>query len=145
MQSHQLTRLNRAPPSLNQPKKSIEFQLGMNLLYCCGNKESETVVYEGASADGLLHTIRLEDKNKLSVCDSNLQLLNQPNFLNMPNTPLDYRNEVGTGLTLYEAQALARPRTLLPLQQEFMIWHHQLYHLPYRIIFRLASLNFLPK
>ena len=26
-----------------------------------------------------------------------------------------------------------------------MIWHHQLYHLPYRIIFRLESLIFLTK
>ena len=90
----------------------------MNLLYCCVNKESETVVYEGASADGLLHTIRLKYNTKLSFYDSNLQLLDQPNFSNMPNTPLDYRKEVGTGLTLDEAQALARPRTLSPLQQE---------------------------
>ena len=63
----------------------------------------------------------------------------------MPNTPLDYRNKVGTGLTLYKAQALARPHTLSPLQQEFMSWHNRLYHLPYRIIFRLESLSFLPK
>ena len=96
----------------------------MNLLYSCGNEENETVVYEGASADGLLHTIRLKENTKLSVYDSNLQLLDQPSFSNMPNTPLDYRNEVGTSLTLYEMQALARPRTLSPLQQEFMSWHH---------------------
>ena len=63
----------------------------------------------------------------------------------MPNTPLEYRNEVGTVLTLDEAQALARPHTLSPLQQEFMSWHHRLYHLPYCILFRLASLSFLPK
>ena len=75
----------------------------MNLLYCCGNKESETVVYEGARAYGILHTIRLEDNTKLSVYDSKLQLLDQPDFSNMPNTPLDYRNAVGTGLTLREA------------------------------------------
>ena len=95
----------------------------MNLLFCCGNKESETVVYKGTSADGLLHTIRLKDNTNLSVYDSNLQLLDQPNFSNMLNTPLDYRNEVGTGLTLGEAQDLARPRTLSPLQQEFMARH----------------------
>ena len=77
----------------------------MNMLYCCGNEENETVVYKGASADGILHTIRLKDNTKLSVYDSNLQLLYQPIFSNMPNTPLDYRNEVGTGLALDEAQA----------------------------------------
>ena len=96
----------------------------MNLLYCCGNEESETVVYEGSSADGILHTMRLKDSTKLSVYNSNLQLLDQPSFSDMLNTPLDYRNEVGTGLTLDEAQALARPRTLSPLQKEFMRWHH---------------------
>ena len=63
----------------------------------------------------------------------------------MPNTPLDYSNEVGTGLALGEEQALARPCTLSPLQQEFMSWYHLLYHLPYRILFRLASLSSLPK
>ena len=87
----------------------------MNLLYCCGNKENETVVYEGSSADGLLHTIRMKDNTKLSVYDRNLQLLDQHSFSNMPNTPLDYRKEVGTGLTLDEAQALARPHNLSPL------------------------------
>ena len=59
----------------------------------------------------------MEDNTKLSVYDSNLQLLDQPDFSNMLNTPLDYSNEVGTGLTLGEAQALARPHTLSPLQQ----------------------------
>ena len=117
----------------------------MNMLYCCGNDKNETVVYEGSSAYGLLHTIRLKDTTKLSVYDSNLQLLHQPSFLNMPNTPLDYRNEVVTGIKLDEAQALSRRRTLSPLQQEFMSWHHRLYHLPYRILFRLSSLSFLPK
>ena len=96
----------------------------MNLLCCCGNKESETVVYEGASEYGILHTIRLKDNTKLNFYDRNLQLLDQLNFLNMPNNPLDYRNEVGTGLTLGEAQALARPCTLSLLQQYFMSWHH---------------------
>ena len=96
----------------------------MNLLYCCDKKEDDTVVYEGASEDGLLRTIRLKDNTKLSVYDSNLQLLGQPSFSNMPNTPLDYRNEVGTCLTLDEVQALARPHTLSPLEQEFMNWHH---------------------
>ena len=107
----------------------------MNLLYCCGNEENITVVHDGASADGLLHTIRLKDNTKVSFYDINLQLLDQPSFSNMPNTPLDYRNEVGTGLTLYEAQALARPRTLSPLQLEFMSWHHRLFICPTALSF----------
>ena len=84
-------------------------------MYCCDNEENETLVYKGASADGLLQNICLKDNTKLSVYDINLKLLDQPSFSNMPNTPLEYRNEVGTGITLDEAQALARPRTLSPL------------------------------
>eukprot|EP00957_Ditylum_brightwellii_P007740 585496-Ditylum_brightwellii.AAC.1 len=60
----------------------------------------------------------------MDVHDSNLQLLDQPDFLNIPKTPLDLRNEVGHGLSLEEAQALARPQPLSPLQQELMIWHN---------------------
>ena len=63
----------------------------------------------------------------------------------MPKTPLEYQNEVGWGLSLEEAQALATPQILSSLQQELMSWHHCLYHLPFPIIFRLASLGILPK
>ena len=87
-------------------------------MYRDGQGKNLPVVYEGASADGLLHTDFLEDGTKLTVHDSNLQLLDQPDFSNMPKTPLDYRNDVGTGLSLEEAQALARPQTISPLQQE---------------------------
>ena len=59
----------------------------MNLQYRSGNEANVTVVYEGAIA-------RLEDSNRLSVYDSNLQLLNQLEFSNMPKNPLDYRNKV---------------------------------------------------
>ena len=92
-----------------------------------------------------MHTIRLEDGARLDTHDSTLQLLEYPDFSNIPKTPLDYRNEVGRGLSLQEAQALATPRTLLPLQQELMSWHHRLYHLPFRILFRLTQLGFLLK
>ena len=72
----------------------------MDIVYCDGKVNTVAVVYEGDSANGLLHTIRLEDVNKLYVHDSNLQLLDQPDFSNIPKTTLNYRNEVGTGLSL---------------------------------------------
>ena len=117
----------------------------MDLAHRDGKGNNDAVVYEGASADGLTHTIRLANGTELAVHDSNLQLLDQPDFSNIPKTPLEYRNEVGKGLSLTEAQALARPRPLSPLQQELMSWHHRLYHLAFRRIFQLASLGFLPK
>ena len=130
-------------PKLNS--KQFDFKLGMDLVYRDGKGNNATVVYEGASSDTLTHTVRLENGTRIDVHDSNLQLLDQPDFSNIPTTPLDYRNEVGHGLSLEEAQALARPRTLSPLQQELMSWHHRLYHLPFRTIFRLADLGILPK
>ena len=77
----------------------------MDLIYRDVQGKNIPVVYEGDSADGLLHTSRFEYGAKLIVHDSNLQLPDQPNFSNMPKIPLDYRNEVGTGLYLEEAQA----------------------------------------
>ena len=95
----------------------------MDLFYCDGAGKNISAVYEGYSANVLKQTIRLEDSARLDTNDSNLQLLDQPDFSNIPKTPLDYRNEVGSGLSLQEAQALARPRTLSPLQQELISWH----------------------
>ena len=89
----------------------------MDLLYCDRQGKNIPVVYKGDGANGLLNTDRFKDGANLTVNVSNLQLLNQPNFSNMPKTPLDYRNEVGTGLSLEAAQALARLPTISPLQQ----------------------------
>ena len=97
------------------------------------------MVYEGASADGLSHTIRRKDGTRLSVPDSNLAFLNQIDMGNIPSSPLDHYKEVGQGLSKAEAQRLAHPRVLTPLQQELMSWHHRVYHLPFCIIFMLAK------
>ena len=114
-------------------------------MYNDGQGEIQAVAYEGASADDKSHTVCKKDGSKFVVHDSNLQLLNQPDFANIPKTPLDYRNEVGTGLTLPEDQDLAIPTALYSVQQELMSWYHRLYHLSFRHIFRLASLGILPK
>ena len=117
----------------------------MDLTYRDVLGNSVALVHEGASSDRLTHTIRLEYGSNIQIHNSNLQLIDQPDFSNLPKTPLDYSNEVGTGLKLQEAQVLVRPHTLYPLQQELMSWHRHLYHLPFCIIFRLASMGFLPK
>ena len=95
----------------------------MELTYNDGQGEIREIAYEGARADGKSHTVRTKDGSKFVVHDSNLQLLNQPGFANIPKPSLDYRNKVGTGLKLPEAHALARPTSLSPVQQELMIWH----------------------
>ena len=89
----------------------------MELTYNYGQGKIRAVAYEGASANGKSHTVCTKDGSKCFVHNSNLQLLNQPDSENIPETPLDYRNKVGTGLTLPEAQALARPTSLSPVKQ----------------------------
>ena len=79
-------------PTPNENKDSDGFQLGMELIYHDGQGKNLPVVYKGANADGLLHTARLEDGSKITVHNSNLQLLDQPDFSNLPKTPLDYQN-----------------------------------------------------
>jgi hypothetical protein len=96
-------------------------------------------VYEGVNANGLDHIVWRKDGTTIQVHDSNISFLNQINMTNIPSTPLDYCKEVGVGLTKKEAQILARPRTLTPLQQELMSWHNRLYHLPFHQIFALAK------
>eukprot|EP00984_Skeletonema_dohrnii_P034934 scaffold34438_cov244-Skeletonema_dohrnii-CCMP3373.AAC.1 len=81
----------------------------------------------------------------MTVHDSNLQKHLQASFTNIPQTPLDFKKEVGTGITQQEAQRLARPTILSPAQQELLSWHHRLYHLNFKRIFNLARLGFLPK
>ena len=121
------------------------FELGMSLSYFDGNGKAESVVYEGASPDGLAHTVRFKDGSKQCVHDSHLRLKLQPDLSNIPATPLDYCKEIGKGISKEEAQALARPRPLTPVQQELMDWHHRLYHLSFSKIFKLAELGHLPK
>ena len=111
-------------PADNQTKQSARFQLGMDLMYRKTNGMIVPVVYEGDSANGLLHTARFKDGAKLTVHDRNLQLLDQTNFSNMPKTPLDYKNEVGTGIYLYKANFLERHSTLSQIQEELMSWNH---------------------
>ena len=88
------------PPAAEQAKQLARFQLGIDLIYCNVQGKHIPVLYERDSADVFLHTACFEDGTKLTVHDSNLLLLNQPDFSNMPKTPLDYRNEVGTSLSI---------------------------------------------
>ena len=62
------------------PPKPREFQLDTDLTYCDRLGNIVAVFYEGASADNLTHTIRLEDGSNLQINDSNLQLIYQPDF-----------------------------------------------------------------
>ena len=63
--------------------ESNDFQIGMELTYNDGQGESRAVAYKGASADGKSDIVCTKDGSKFVVHDSNLQLLNQPDFENI--------------------------------------------------------------
>ena len=72
----------------------------MDLFYRDGSGNNISSVYEGAITNGLKHKIGIEDGARLDTNDRNLMLLDQPYFSNIPKNPLDYINEVGSGLSL---------------------------------------------
>ena len=112
------------PSADTSSENKEDFQLGMDLFYRDEAGNNISAVYKGDIANVLKHTIRLEDGSRLDTNNSNLQILDQPYFSNISKTQLDYRNEVGSGLSHQEAQSLARPQTLSPLQQELISWNH---------------------
>ena len=87
--------------------KSRGFQFGMDLIYHDGMGKIVELVYKGSSADSLIRTIHLEDGSNIQINDNNLHLIYQPDFSNLPKTPLDYGNEADTVLPIEDSQALA--------------------------------------
>jgi hypothetical protein len=83
------------PMSFHKGAKSVvtpesDFELGQDVLYTSGAGNQERVVYEGATPDGLWHTLCRQDSSKIVTPSSNLCFFDQPNFLNIPSTSLEY-------------------------------------------------------
>ena len=77
------------PLVADQANQPARFQLGMDLMYRNAQGNNIPVVYKGASSNRFIHTAPFEDGTKLNVHDSNLQLLDQPDFSNMPKSLFD--------------------------------------------------------
>ena len=119
--------LDSSPSKMPTQQDGSLFELGTSLSFYDGHGTSEVVVNEGVMPDDLTHTIRRQDGTRLQVHDAHLCLKLQADLSNIPKTPLDYCKKVGKGISKEEAEALARPRILTPIQQELMDWHHRLY------------------
>ena len=76
-----------------------DFTLGQDILYTDGSGSQSRMVYEEATPDGLWHTLRRDDGSKVVTPPSHVRFLEQPDFSNIPSTLLDYRNEVGIGIS----------------------------------------------
>jgi hypothetical protein len=128
---------------VNFPDK---YSIGQDLIYKDGCGNNVAVVYEGARPEELMHDIRFEDGTIETVDESQLLMMHQPDLTNLPSTPQDYQREVANGyLPEEDAKKLAQPRVLSPTQQLLMMWHHRLFHLPFRRMFMLAERGWLPK
>jgi hypothetical protein len=62
----------------------------MNIIFKDGTGKSKHVDYEGATANGLKHVIRHIDSSQSNVDQSHLSFMNQIEFENFPQMPLDY-------------------------------------------------------
>ncbi len=74
----------------------------MDIIFNDGTGKSEDVVYEGATS-GLKHIIRGIDGSRSNVDQSHLSFINQIRFENIPQTTLNYCQEVGIGITQEQA------------------------------------------
>ncbi len=135
----------KPPKPILHETPEIKFKLGMNINFKDGTGKSEHIVYEGATANGLKHVIRLIDGSWSNVDQSHLSFTNQIEFENIPQMPLNYCKEIGIVITQEQAQQLACPQALTPQQWELTGWHHCLYHLPFNRILMLAKHSYLPK
>ena len=78
----------------------------------------KTVLYEGASANGMVQII----KNGFCpyVHQVHIQLRGQPDSSNIPKTLLDFKNEFGKGITTDEVQNLAQSWSLSHITSVFI-------------------------
>jgi hypothetical protein len=107
----------KLPKTILHKTPEIEFKLSMNIIFKDGTGKSEHVVYKGVTACGLKHIIRHIDGSQSHVDQSHLSLINQIGLENIPQTPLDYCQEEGIGISQEQAQ---QSRALTPQQQELM-------------------------
>jgi hypothetical protein len=106
----------RTRPEKTTVTPNTDFQLGQDVLFTDGKGSQARVVYEGAMPDGLWHTLCRDHGSRIVTPASHVSLLDQPDFSNVPSTPLDYRREVGIGISKEAAQELAYPCVLTPSQ-----------------------------
>jgi hypothetical protein len=89
----------KPPKPILHETPEIEFKLRMSIIFKDGTGNSKHVVYKGATASWLKHLIRGIDGSQSNIDQSHLSLINQIGFENIPQTLLDYCQEVGIGNT----------------------------------------------
>ena len=134
------------PPSLNDGPYS-PWQPGQKLAYTKdGHTDEVTVDKIELSDDNLCirYSIRLSDGRIIPSTKEFLRDLSEDDAFKIPTSMEEYKTAAAK-LDEDAIRDIMNPRTLTPLEQEFMDTHHSLQHAPYKEMFRLAEFGHLPK
>ena len=102
------------------------------------------VIDSGLNKDGMLEkTIEFANGAREKVPREYLSRPENPDVASLPIT-LPKIQEAAKQLSEKELLSILNPKLLNPAEQEFIDMHHQLFHLPYSIMFQLSKAGFLP-
>ena len=119
-----------------------QWKPGQKLKYCRDGHVDEVIVEKILLSDDNLsirYNIRLTDGREITSTKEFYD-----DAFAIP-TSVDEYHAQAEKLDTEAIQQLMHPRTLTPLEQEFMDSHHSLQHAPYTEMFRLAEFGHLPK
>ena len=127
-------------------KKSELFEIGETLFY---TKEgfSTLVKVEALHLDSnnvLQITVVDPAGEKFDTTREHLRSPSNPDVGWIPTSVPEYKSNAKR-LSDEEIEAIASPKQLSPLQQEFLSLHHRLFHLPMHIMLRMSRIGILPK
>ena len=89
-------------------------------------------------------TVCLPDGTLFTAKHTQVAPLDDVNIASIPVSAADYTQEL-THLRAQEAEAVAHPKPLSALSQEFLSWHNRLQHLPMTTMIALSKLGILPR
>ena len=109
---------------------------GENLIYKNqGHNAVINIIDSGLYTNGMLeYTIEFATGSREKVSREYLSRLENPDAASLPTT-LPKVQEAAKKLSDQYLASILHPRSLNPVEQEFIDMHHRLFHLPYSIMF----------
>ena len=117
-----------------------------NLIYKNqGQNAVINIIDSSLNKDGMLeYTIEFATGEREKVPREYLSRPENPYVASLPTT-LPKVQDAAKQLSDQDLTSIPHPRLLNPAEQEFIDMNHQLFHLPYSIMFRLSKAGLLPK
>ena len=119
---------------------------GENLIYKNqGQNAVIKIIDSGINKDGMLeYTIEFATGAREKVPREYLSRPDNPDVASLPTT-LPKVQDAAKEMSDQDLTSILQPRSLNPAEQEFIDMHHQIFHLPYSIMFQLSKAGLLPK